>query len=157
MVDKIVFCKLDQPYGEFSNFYHCSMIINNKEYSSVEHYYQSKKFNNTKFEEVVRCQSTPMKAKQLAYSDEAKQYFISSWENNKLLVMGKALNHKFKIERFRNLLLSTGTAELVEYSDKDYYWGRGKDGAGANMLGKLLMELREKIKIEEEKKNKFIS
>jgi ribA/ribD-fused uncharacterized protein len=70
--------------------------------------------------------------------------------------MRRALVAKFKnIESMKNLLLFTGTAEIVEYSNKDYFWGRGRDGAGYNMLGKILMELREEIRYEEIKKNKF--
>ena len=157
MVERIVFCKLNEPYGEFSNFYHCSMVIDGREYHTVEHYYQSKKFAGTEFEDIVRQESSPMKSKLRAYTEEAQKHLNPKWDEYKLVYMAKGLYHKFKIERFRNLLLSTGNAEIVEYSDKDYYWGRGKDGAGANMLGKLLMELRERIKIEEENKNKFFS
>jgi len=156
MTEKIIFCKSNNdPYGEFSNFYPCVLIVDGVEYSSVEHYYQSKKFKGTEFEEQVRMQSSPMKAKKLAYSEEAKKYFDVKWDEHKLVVMGRGLYHKFIIERFKNLLLSTGSSEIIEYSDKDYYWGRGRDGAGYNMMGKLLMELRERLKIEEERKNKF--
>lgn len=156
-MEEIIFCKLNEPYGEFSNFYHCSMVIDGKEYPTVEHYYQSKKFEGKEFEELVRQQSSPMKAKRLAWSDEATQYLRPNWDDWKLVVMAKGLYHKFKIERFRNLLLSTDNKYIVEYSDKDYYWGRGSDGAGANMLGKLLMELRERIRIEEERNFSFFA
>lgn len=40
-------------------------------------------------------------------------------------------------------LLSTGTREIVEFSEKDAYWGNGGDGSGKNRLGVLLMEVRE--------------
>lgn len=150
--NKIYFSKLKQPYGEFSNFYPSSMSIGSKDYETVEHYYQSKKFEGTKYEEIIRTQRSPMKAKQVAYSEEAKKYFINRWDDEtKLLVMGKALRVKFNIPRFKNILLSSGTSEIIEYSNRDYFWGRGDDGAGANMLGKLLMELREQIKSQENK------
>jgi predicted NAD-dependent protein-ADP-ribosyltransferase YbiA (DUF1768 family) len=42
--------------------------------------------------------------------------------------------------------MDTGTEELIEDSPVDYYWGCGADGSGKNMLGKLLMELREELK-----------
>jgi hypothetical protein len=40
-------------------------------------------------------------------------------------------------------------AELVEHTANDDYRADGGDGSGKNMLGKLLMELREKLKSEE--------
>ena len=40
-------------------------------------------------------------------------------------------------------LLSTGSRVIVEFSEKDSYWGNGGDGSGKNRLGVLLMEIRE--------------
>lgn len=45
---------------------------------------------------------------------------------------------KFKTHTdIRNILLSTGNAEIVENSPIDFYWGCGADGSGKNMLGKF--------------------
>lgn len=41
--------------------------------------------------------------------------------------------------------LAAGGLELVESSPHDFFWGRGYDGSGANMLGKLLMQVREEL------------
>lgn len=38
---------------------------------------------------------------------------------------------------------------LVEASPHDFFWGRGFDGSGSNMLGCLLMELRAQLRAEE--------
>ncbi len=43
-------------------------------------------------------------------------------------------------------LLGTGDGELVENAPRDYYWGCGRDGSGRNMLGKILMEVRESLR-----------
>jgi len=43
----------------------------------------------------------------------------------------------------RVLLLSTGDAELVEHTANDRYWADGGDGSGRNMLGCILMLVRE--------------
>jgi hypothetical protein len=128
------------------------MTIDGYDYNTVEHYYQSKKFDGTKYEHIVRNARNPSEAKQLAYSDESKKFFDPKWDSKKLIVMGKALKKKFSIDRFRNLLLSTDNREIVEYSKHDFYWGRDEHGAGANMLGRLLMEIREEIKTKESKK-----
>ncbi len=147
---KIFFCKLNDPYGEFSNFYKSTMKIDGVDYATVEHYYQSKKFEGTVFEEYVRYQASPMKAKKLAYTEEARQYFRSDWENIKVQVMATALFYKFKSPAMKNLLLSTDDAEIVEFSKKDFFWGSNENEyeegtGGQNILGKMLMELRTKL------------
>lgn len=34
---------------------------------------------------------------------------------------------------------------IIEKTTNDYYWGCGKDGSGKNMLGIILMKIREKL------------
>jgi ribA/ribD-fused uncharacterized protein len=46
----------------------------------------------------------------------------------------------------REILLATGDQEIVENARGDRYWGIGEDGMGKNMLGKILMEVREKLR-----------
>jgi len=58
--------------------------------------------------------------------------------------MRKAVLRKFETHlEIREILLATGDEEIVENSPIDYYWGCGKDGSGKNMLGQILMEVRE--------------
>lgn len=44
--------------------------------------------------------------------------------------------------------MSTGEAKIIEASPRDAYWGWGSDKKGKNMLGIILMRLREKLKKE---------
>ena len=56
--------------------------------------------------------------------------------------------HYFQAQKFathadiRELLLSTGTEEIIEQAADDYYWGCGSDKTGKNRLGQILMEVR---------------
>jgi len=60
------------------------------------------------------------------------------WEKVKDNIMWEAVLCKFKTHTdIRNILLSTGNAEIVENSPIDFYWGCGADGSGKNMLGKF--------------------
>ena len=43
------------------------------------------------------------------------------------------------------MLLRTGQIPLVENTSVDMFWGNGEDGTGSNMLGYLLMKLRQKF------------
>lgn len=61
--------------------------------------------------------------------------------------MYNALERKFSVyPQLAELLLSTGSAELVEASPVDAFWGSGRDGQGSNYLGKHLMTLREHMR-----------
>jgi hypothetical protein len=46
----------------------------------------------------------------------------------------------------REILLNTGEATLVEHTRNDSYWADGGDGSGRNILGKLLMQVRQELR-----------
>jgi N-glycosidase YbiA len=61
--------------------------------------------------------------------------------------MRRAVLRKFEThDRLRELLLGTGDEEIVENAPGDAYWGCGADGTGKNMLGKILVEVRETLR-----------
>lgn len=143
----IKFYKTLSPYGEFSNFHRKVYKIHGIKYKSSEHYYQSKKFEGTEFEEYIRNQRTPKKA---AFEGRRKDLPLrEDWDEVKNEIMITALYYKFKDEALRNLLLSTGEEKLIEDSPIDYYWGCGATGSGKNILGKQLMSLRTVIRKED--------
>jgi len=145
LVTVIRFHRQNQPYGEFSNFARFPVVIEGKKWPTTEHYYQAQKFAGTPREEQIRHAPTAMKAARLGRD---RSYPIrTGWEEIKLDVMRTALRAKFhQHESLRGLLLDTGDALLVEHSTNDHYWGDGGDGSGKNMLGRLLMELREAMR-----------
>jgi hypothetical protein len=63
--------------------------------------------------------------------------------------MEAALYAKFtQHPALRTMLVDTGEAHLIEASSKDRFFGEGKDGTGQNHLGRLLEELRERLRTE---------
>jgi N-glycosidase YbiA len=73
----------------------------------------------------------------------------SDWEQIKDDVMLCAVRAKFAAHsQLRELLLSTGDEEIIEKTTRDYYWGCGTDGTGKNMLGKILMQVREELRLQ---------
>ena len=41
--------------------------------------------------------------------------------------------------------MATGDAKLIEHTRNDKYWADAGDGSGKNMLGILLMKVREEL------------
>lgn len=71
------------------------------------------------------------------------------WEQVKDSIMEKVVFAKFsQNEDLKQLLLATGDAELIEGNTwGDMYWGQ-VNGIGLNKLGKILMKVRFKLKIQ---------
>jgi N-glycosidase YbiA len=60
--------------------------------------------------------------------------------------MLEALRAKFtQHAALRDILVGTGDAAIVEHTTRDRYWGDGGDGTGTNMLGRLLMRVRDEL------------
>lgn len=135
-------------YGCFSNFSRHHIFLKDKIWKTSEHYFQAQKFAGTEFEEKVRLAPTPKEAANLGRN--RKFPLRKDWEEVKDDIMREALRAKFtQNKELKTILLETGDAELVEHTHLDFYWADGGDGSGKNMLGKLLMELREELKNEE--------
>lgn len=142
---KIKFYKLVEKYGAFSNFSRHKFILDGKEWMTSEHYFQSQKYLDDNLQERVRLAESPKIAANIGRDRSLP--LRSDWESIKDSIMKKALIAKFSQHQdIKDLLLSTDKLEIIEDSPIDYYWGCGKDGTGKNMLGKLLMEVREEFK-----------
>jgi ribA/ribD-fused uncharacterized protein len=144
----INFYSVNDEYGEFSNFAAFPIVIKKKRWPTSEHYFQAQKFENSAHREEIRKAKTPMIAARLGR--DRKKKLRRDWESVKDNVMREAVRAKFTPhEELRVLLLSTGSAKLVEHTANDAYWGDGGDGSGRNMLGRILMEMREKLRAED--------
>lgn len=134
-------------YGVFSNFSRHRIFLKGKDWRTVEHYFQAQKFAGKKQEEEIRRAFTPKQAAQIGR--DRKNPLRNDWEKVKVSIMKEALIAKFTQHKdLREILLKTEDALLVEYTQKDSFWGDGGYGHGLNMLGKLLMEVREELRDE---------
>ena len=147
---KIEFYKTKDPYGEFSNFSHHPIVVNGKAWPTTEHYFQAQKFAGTEHEEAVRLTAGPRAAAEMGRDKNLP--LRTDWELVKESIMKDALIAKIEqYPKIKDLLLSTGDAEIVEHSVNDRYWADGGDGSGKNRLGVIWMEIREEL--QDEKKN----
>jgi N-glycosidase YbiA len=147
MPDQIHFYSPRDEYGCFSNFSPHRVFLDGKSWTTSEHYFQAQKFAGTPHEEEVRRQKTPRQAAELGR--DRKRPLRKDWEAVKDDVMCQAVRAKFsQHEELRAILLGTGDALLVEHTERDAYWGDGGDGSGKNMLGRILMVVREELRQE---------
>lgn len=142
----IHFYKINDKYGCFSNFSHYGFELDGKWWMTSEHYFQAQKFCGTQYEEVIRLLDNPMKAAEMGRNRDFP--LRADWEQVKDDVMRKAVLAKFvQNEEIKEVLLSTDQEIIIENTTNDYYWGCGKDESGKNMLGNILMEVREKLSV----------
>jgi N-glycosidase YbiA len=139
------FYSVNDEYGEFSNFAAFPITLKGKRWPTSEHYFQSQKFTEASHREEIRRAKTPMIA--ALHGRDRKKKLRRDWESVKDNVMRDAVLAKFtQHQELGELLLATGEAKLVEHTDNDDYWGDGGDGSGKNMLGRILMEVRAKLR-----------
>jgi ribA/ribD-fused uncharacterized protein len=144
----IRFYSTTDEYGCFSNFWPASIELGGKTWRTTEHYFQAQKFAGTPREEEIRRATSPMIAARMGRSRQHR--LRPDWERVKDDVMRQAVRAKFvQHADLRAILLATGDALLVEHTDRDAYWGDGGDGSGRNMLGRILMEVRDELRREE--------
>lgn len=138
----IYFYTTGSEYGCFSNFSPHGFELDGEYWVTAEHYFQAQKFPKTTHCDQIRQAKTPKDAAKMGR--DRSRPLRKDWEQVKDDIMRKAVLRKFEIHpEIREILLATGDEEIVENSPIDYYWGCGKDGSGKNMLGQILMEVRE--------------
>lgn len=116
----------------------CSHFVN---FKTVEHAYQA----NKTFDKDAQQLIIDAPDARTAVSLGRKSPIIPDWDNRKNIIMERILEDKFQNFEMKVRLLETGDAELVMGNSKDKYWGVNRQGDGENNLGKLLMQLRDKI------------
>lgn len=147
MTEPIKFYSTADDYGEFSNFAAYPIKIGKRAWSTSEHYFQAMKFKDKTEQEKIRKANSPMLAARMGR--ERKRTLRRDWESAKVNVMREAVMAKFsQHEELQVLLLGTGDAKIVEHTENDDYWGDGGDGKGKNMLGRILMDVRAKLREE---------
>ncbi len=145
MSETIHFYRVKDEYGCLSNFSPHPIRLKGKLWPTSEHFFQAQKFAGTEHEEAVRRAKSPMIAARMGR--DRKKPLRRDWQAVKDDIMREAVRAKFTQNAdLREMLLSTGTATLVEHTTNDNYWADGGDGSGRNMLGQILMEIREELR-----------
>jgi ribA/ribD-fused uncharacterized protein len=155
----VLFHGADESKGEFRNFSNMSahkIMVDGKEYQTVEHFYQAKKAE--KFDDKESLEKI-MKAKSAkavkALGKKVKDFKQDEWDLAKYEIMKQGVSAKFsQYPEVRKQLEETGDRKIGFADARNVYWGIGSSESvekskhpekwrGKNMLGHIIMELRD--------------
>ncbi len=136
----------EKPYGAFSSLYRRAIEFESRQFPTAEHAYQFGKARKPEVAEWLMAAPSPSL---LAMADHGLYSWdiAPGWSKNKVDSMRRVILAKFTQHAdLRDLLLSTGTEELVEVGSVDNavnrFWGRIEirgELVGQNMLGRLFV------------------
>ncbi len=152
----IEFTKVDLAYGWLGNMYAAPIQFEGKEWLTSEALFQALRYDSEEIREAIRKEKSPMGAKMKAksFKSEMKVVPMSSEdvENMKKVVRIKFNQHlvlksKLKIKGEHDLVENIGNRN----GERHLFWGMKKvngEWIGNNLMGKILMEIREEMKNE---------
>jgi ribA/ribD-fused uncharacterized protein len=136
-------------YHFLSNFAPARVSLDGMQFPTVEHAYQAAKTEEAQERQRILEASTPDLARKMG----RKLTQRPDWPEMKVKVMQDLVTQKFDNQPdLVKLLLATGDAELVEGNTwHDNFWGDCRcpqcaEIAGQNRLGRILMEVRERLR-----------
>ena len=148
----VVFRKTTEDFGGLSNMAGgYPLRVNGLLILTSEALYQACRFPHLpEVQQLILDQASPMTAKMRSkpYRDQSRP----DWDRVRVTIMRWCLRVKLlqNWRKFGDLLVATGASPIVEESRKDPFWGAQPQGAdrlvGMNVLGRLLMELREEFR-----------
>lgn len=131
-------------YDVFSNMAPYAIVIDGVRWPTSEHYYQAMKFTDASIREKIRRVQNPFVA--AAVGNDRGCPIRPDWEAVRVATMLRAMTAKFAQHAdIRAMLMATGNRRLVDHTAADDFWGEGIDGKGRNMVGRLLMKIRDEL------------
>ena len=150
----IEFYKQFGELGYLANYSEYGFYKDGVFYKTVEHFYQSEKYDKTDLKAKIIKAKTAKEA--AAIGRDRNNTRIPNFKLIKNNVMLDGVLEKFRQnEDIQNKLIETRDETIVEKTIDEYYWGVGKDYSGANNFGKILMKARSILK--EEKLKRILS
>ncbi len=145
--------------GVLSNFEKCYIKYKGHLFATTEQAFMWEKavfFNDHESASKILREENPAKAKKLGR--EVKNFDDSKWSKVCYEIM-YLINYEkyFQNTRLKNILLNTGDKMIIEANPKDTRWGIGLSAEddrvldesqwqGENLLGKVLMQVRDELK-----------
>jgi ribA/ribD-fused uncharacterized protein len=139
--------KFTKEYSFLSNFFPVKIIWKGITFPTVEHAFVASKSNNPLFWDEIS--KLPAKSGGYAKKKGRKITLRNNWEKIKVIMMEEFLRQKFRYPHLEKKLINTYPNFLEEGNTwHDNFWGncycnKCKSIEGRNILGKLLMKIRE--------------
>ena len=155
-----IFWDVDDSNPDFCQQSLSKIYANSVEYNCAEQYMmaqKSKTMQDIETMNLILTESNPQKQHELGRI--IKDYDENKWNLYKYNIVKEGNWHKFTQDiNLLRILLSTGKSWMVEASDEDKIWGIGvladkvinnpdpnANWPGENLLGKIYMDIREKL------------
>lgn len=151
----------EKPYGVFSNLYRRPITFEDRVYPTSEHAYQAGKARKKEVRDWLMAAPSPALLAMAAHG--LYQWDIApDWSRIKFDRMRAVLRVKFtQHSDLAAILLDTKDAVLIETATVDNavnrLWGEVPGKGGKNMLGIMLMEVRESIRQTSNKRRRKIT
>lgn len=151
------------PYGCFSNWYPADIDYAGVHFANTEQYMMYHKvmmFGRNDLADRIMKTTNPKDCKDIA-RQPFSEFNSVTWDSTCYTIVKRGVKAKFSQNpAIRKILMETGNALLAECSPKDKKWGIGIDISdpdrldvskwnGKNLLGRILMEVREELRLEE--------
>lgn len=134
--------RFDGDYQFLGNFYSIPVTYDMMSFLSVGHAYAAAKTDNRNERNHIAHLGTAREV--IGYSRKLKAR--EGWLEMRVGIMKELLRQKFSYPAMQRKLLSTGTQKLSYGNSPDEFWGIiERTGRGTDMLGQLLMEIRQEM------------
>lgn len=144
-----LFLSRANPEENLGTFSKHSFMLEDREWPSVEHYFQAMKFSNESYQEKIRQASHPRIARKLGRTRLRR--IRKDWAEVKEVIMTRGVYIKCRTHAdVANELIASAPNKIMENSQYDYHWGCGRDRRGHNHYGKVLMAVRKKLLSEQD-------
>lgn len=121
--------------------------LEDQEWPTAEHYYQASLFDSPNIKEKILAIQSAKEV--IAFTKWKFFQKKKGWKQLRQVLMTRAIYTQCKTyPEMAEKLLATGDKKLVENSSYDYFWGCGRDRRAENTYGKVLMNVREKLREE---------
>lgn len=121
--------------------------LEDEEWKSAEHYVHAKLAGKPDLVEKTKQMATGLEA--FKFNKPWYRSKCSGWKDLRRVMMTRAIYTLVQMyPEVAEYLLNTGDELLVETSMYDHYWGIGRDLRGENMVGKVWMDVRKKLREE---------
>ena len=143
-----VLVSMEDSTDPLSAFSRHGFELDGETWPSAAHYFEAMKFTDTELRKAICAADTTYAAKRLARRNRRR--IRDDWDRLRETYMTRGVYRKCRTsEDAAAALLDTGRRRIIETSQYDYYWGCGRDTRGRNVYGRVLTNVRQRLREEE--------